>query len=317
MARLGRGLTTRMTDLPVKSHRYINHPIINSDRWDGFQHRQGDIIISTSYKAGTTWTQTIVANLLYQDGQFPAPVNVMSPWLDQDVRPVADVIADLGAQIGRRFIKTHLPLDGLPYFDTATYVVVGRDPRDVFMSMWNHHSGYTDETSAIMRQKAAACGHQFPMDQVDIHAFWEDWINRSYFEWESDGFPYWSHLHHAQSWWDYRHLNNIELFHYGDMLSDPEREIRRLAGYLDVEIDEEKLPGIVKRTSFDDMKANFDNIMPEAKMVWKGGGDTFMNKGTNGRWRNVLTEQELSRYSEVVGSTLSPDCATWLENGFH
>ncbi|MFT6407910.1 MAG: hypothetical protein ACJAQ6_001326 [Arenicella sp.] len=30
------------------------------------------------------------------------------------------------------------------------------------------------------------------------------------------------------------------------------------------------------------MKKNFTNIMPEATEIWKGGGDAFMSKGTNG-----------------------------------
>ena len=38
---------------------------------------------------------------------------------------------------------------GHTYFETARYIIVGRDVRDVFMSMWNHHTGYTDETKAL------------------------------------------------------------------------------------------------------------------------------------------------------------------------
>jgi len=60
--------------LPQKTREYDNHPIIDGTRWRVYNHRPDDIIISTSYKAGTTWMQTIVANLLYQDGNFPMPV---------------------------------------------------------------------------------------------------------------------------------------------------------------------------------------------------------------------------------------------------
>lgn len=38
-------------------------------------------------------------------------------------------------QTDRRFIKSHLPQDATPYFDEVHYIIVGRDARDVFISM--------------------------------------------------------------------------------------------------------------------------------------------------------------------------------------
>ena len=301
--------------LPTKLHEYTNHVVIDSTRWTAYKHRPGDIIISTSYKTGTTWMQTIVANLLYQDGVFPAPVSVMSPWLDMAIPPLDQVSAGLEAQTSRRFIKSHLPLDGLPYFDTARYIMVGRDVRDVFMSMWNHHMGYSEQSKAMFQQRAAALGCEFPTEFADIHDLWRVFIEKSPFEWESSGFPYWSHLHHAQTWWDFRHLPNILLVHYTDLLEDPERQIRRIAKHLDIEIQEQQLPGILERISFNGMKENFSCIMPEADQFWSGGKATFMNKGVNGRWPGVLTEAELDQCRAAVAREVTPDCAAWLELG--
>jgi aryl sulfotransferase len=259
--------------------------------------------------------QTIVANLLFQDGVFPAPVSAMSPWLDMAVPPLDHVSAALEAQTHRRFIKSHLPLDGLPYFETARYIIVGRDVRDVFMSMWNHHMGYSEQSRTIFQQRAAALGCEFPLDFEDLHEMYSGFINRGSFEWESSGFPYWSHLHHAQTWWDFRHLSNILLVHYTDLLENPEGEIRRIAKHLDVEIREELLPGILERISFNGMKQNFSSIMPEADQYWAGGKTTFMNKGVNGRWQGVLTEAELEQCRAAVAREVTPDCAAWLEHG--
>ena len=41
------------------------------------------------------------------------------------------MIERLENQTHRRFIKTHLPLDGIVYHPQIKYIVVGRDPRDV------------------------------------------------------------------------------------------------------------------------------------------------------------------------------------------
>ncbi len=301
---------------PEKLHEYTNHPVIDSTRWRVYNHRPGDIVISTSYKTGTTWMQTIVANLLFQDGQFPAPVSAMSPWLDMAVPPLEEIARALEAQTHRRSIKAHLALDGLPFFETARYIVVSRDIRDVFMSVWNHHSGYTDELKAAFRERAESFGREFPLDIEDIHELWRMWIDKGWYEWESSGYPYWSHLNHMQTWWDFRHLPNILLVHFADLLEDPERQVRRIAGHLDIPIDEQFLPGILERISFKSMKKDFSTkIFPEAGELFRGGGETFMNKGTNGRWRGVLTEEELEQARAAVERELTPDCASWLEHG--
>lgn len=302
------------SELPKKTREYTNHMALDSTRWEVYKHRPGDIVISTSYKTGTTWMQTIVANLLFQDGLFPAPVSVMSPWLDMAIPPLDKVSEALEGQTHRRFIKSHLALDGLPYFETARYIVVSRDVRDVFMSIWNHHTGYTDQARAIFKERAASFGREFP-DFEDIHDMWRVWIDSGAFEWESSGFPYWSHLHHAQTWWDFRLLPNVLLVHYEDLLEDPEAQIRRIAKHIDVAIDEQLLPGILQRISFSGMKENFTSIMPEADQFFRGGGATFMNKGTNGRWRGVLTEPELERCETAIERELTQDCANWLEHG--
>jgi aryl sulfotransferase len=63
------------------------------------------------------------------------------------------------------------------------------------------------------------------------------------------------------------------------------------------------------------MKKNFNNIMPESKDIWEGGGDRFMNKGTNGRWRGVLSDAQLNEYQITVARSMTPNAANWLEKG--
>ena len=53
-----------------------------------------------------------------------------------------------------RFIKTHTPLDGLPVRDDVSYVVVGRDPRDVMISMEHHFANMDLERVLALRGQA-------------------------------------------------------------------------------------------------------------------------------------------------------------------
>jgi aryl sulfotransferase len=302
---------------PEIRHIYQNHHL-DTNRWDGFKPRADDIIISTSYKAGTTWMQTIVAHLVYAGREMPEPPLVLSPWLDFRMAPLDEVLKQLDEQTERRFIKSHLPLDGLPYFDKAKYIMVGRDPRDVFMSLLNHWGSHTPEFFEIMNSIPERVGGPFPEFSEDISETWKNWITRGWFDWETDGFPYWSHLHHAKTFWEFKDLPNIELFHYADMLKDLEGEMRRCAAYLGIEVSEEHWPGVVDACTFATVKKDPSKVVaPIMEIAFKGGGDTFINKGTNGRWKGVLNEAELQLYEDAMKRTLPADCAKWLENGWN
>jgi aryl sulfotransferase len=74
----------------------------------------------------------IVADL-HAGEEEPLPDAQSSMWPDwhPDATPEDEFYEKLEAQSFRRFIKTHLPLDGLPYFAQVKYLVIGRDARDV------------------------------------------------------------------------------------------------------------------------------------------------------------------------------------------
>ena len=118
-------------------------------------------------------------------------------------------------------------------------------------------------------------------------------------------------MHHTQTWWNYRHLDNIQFFHYADMLADPKGEIERIASFLDFDISDEALSAIVQKTSLSAMR----QVGSPHQVAFKEGNDTFFFKGTNGRWRDVLSEDELAMYETTKSQVLTPECARWLEQG--
>ncbi len=305
-----------MSDQPVFERVYQNHHI-DSSRWDDFTPRDDDIVIATSYKAGTTWTQAIVAHLLFPDG-LPAPVWEMSPWLDFRPPPREETRDALEAQTHRRFIKTHLPLTSLKFFPQIKYIFVSRDGRDVFMSMWNHYRAYTNE--ALDRFNGPSGreprpGPEFPRAPDDIKAFWRDWCTRGSFPFETDGYPFWSHLAVTQSWWNYRHLPNILVLHYTDMKSDTLGAVARVAEFLGLECSPEQLAKTAEAVSFASMKGSAETYAPSGGRAWKGGAETFLNKGTNRRWESIFSAEELALYDQACARALSPDCRDWLANG--
>jgi aryl sulfotransferase len=308
--------TTHAHQTPVRTHVYQNHHL-DSSRWDSVALRDDDIVIATSYKAGTTWMQGIVANLIFSGQELPASLFELSPWVDARRIPLESLVNQLEQQTHRRFMKTHLALDGLRYEGRLTYVYVGRDARDVFMSFWNHYGSYTEEAYASFNGTPGRVGAELPQCPEDVHELWRNWITRGWFEWESEGYPFWSNLHHVQSWWEYRHLANILFVHYADLLADFEGETRRVADFLEIEVPEAAWPSIIRNCSLAEMRASGlrqMKLLPRSSF-FRNGPDTFFYKGTNGRWRKVLTEEEIALYDQAAKRELTPDCRQWLENG--
>ena len=94
---------------PEKTREMQNNHM-DSTFWNEFAFRDDDIIISTWAKAGTTWVQQILSQLIF-NAEEGLPVADMSPWIDLRVPPKEVKIPEVEAQTHRRFIKTHLPVD--------------------------------------------------------------------------------------------------------------------------------------------------------------------------------------------------------------
>lgn len=297
---------------PVRERVYLSHHR-DSRRWDAYRPRAGDVIISTASKSGTTWTQRILSLLVFGAGDLPDALARISPCLDQwFMGKLADEVARIEAQQHKRFLKSHLPLDGLPFFPEVLYIYVGRDPRDVFMSVWNHYGSYTD--TMIDRLSQGPTGEPFPRCPEDIHEYWRCWISTGAYPWETEGFPFGSPHAHAASFWPHRDLPNVLLVHYNDLTADLDAEMRRIADFCGIDVDDERWDEIVDSARFATMKRDAKKLAPGAERAFKGGANSFIYKGTGGRWRDVLTDAELALY-ERSARQLDPHLRDWLENG--
>jgi hypothetical protein len=54
---------------------------------------------------------------------------------------------------------------------------------------------------------------------------------------------------------------------------------------------------------------------PKYDLLWEGGAKTLFNKGTNGRWCDLFSADELALYDAAARRELTPGCRGWLENG--
>jgi aryl sulfotransferase len=168
----------------------------------------------------------------------------------------------------------------------------------------------------MMNSIPGRVGDPFPQFGSDIKAMWRDWLTRGWFEWETEGYPYWGHMHHCATWWAYRDLPNIKLVHYADLLADLPGQMRDIAAFIGVEVPEERWPAVVDACRFETVKRDPEKVVGDMSLMFKGGAQTFINQGTNGRWRDVLNDQDLALYEAAKQRVLTPDCAEWLERGW-
>jgi aryl sulfotransferase len=290
---------------PAKTREIHNHHM-NSTVWNDFKFRDDDIIISTYGKSGTTWMQQILAQLIF-NGAEGIEVSPLSPWLDLRVMP-PETIAGLEKLPHRRFVKTHLPVDALVFSPRAKYLYVGRDGRDTLWSLYNHHANANEHWYDALNNAPGRVGPPIEPPPDSIAEYFRRWL-------AEDGYPFWSFWENVRSWWAVRNLPNVKLVHFSDLKKDLSGSIREIAAFLDIPIDEEKFSAIVAHCGFDYMKANAEQVSPLQGALWKGGAKTFINKGTNGRWRDTLTAADIVAYEAQAMAELGPDCAAWLASG--
>ena len=109
--------------------------------------------------------------------------------------------------------------------------------------------------------------------------------------------------------------DNLLLVHYADLKADLAGEMRRIANFLAIATPEALMPDLVQAAQFETMKAQGDAMIPHLRKNFDTGAERFINKGVNGRWKNVLMPEDLARYDTLVRRKLSPSAALWLEHG--
>jgi hypothetical protein len=287
----------------------------DSARWDGFALRDDDIIIATPAKCGTTWTQRIVSLLVFDSTELYAPLAHISPWLDMLTRPREEVVAELEAQTHRRFIKTHLPFDALPFDERVTYLTIGRDPRDVAISRRNH--GDNMDMEKVVAEVTAVVGAD-----DDVLA------GSGYEEEPADWFRHWAEaealvgpsnlgtlIRQLASYWNERHRPNVVLLHYSDLERDLVGQMQYLAQRLGITLTRERIEELAPAASFTTMKSDATTVAPNADQTfWRDTRD-FFHAGTSGQWRDLISAEDLARYETRLHELVDDEFAHWLERG--
>jgi aryl sulfotransferase len=107
----------------------------------------------------------------------------------------------------------------------------------------------------------------------------------------------------------------VLLVHYNDLKADLDAEMRRIADFLGIAVPSDLWPALVRAAEFEAMRREGDRLLPTAGEQFEGGADRFLHKGTNGRWRDVLTDDDPALYDAEVAERFTPGLAACIEGG--
>jgi len=254
--------------------------------------RRKDGTRTTRYSTGTVSTR-------YPDG---SRVNTFPTGVIETAYPNGrlEIITETGDTITRKS-------DGTEIVRTTAgeEIISFADGRNVLWSFYNHHANANEGWYDALNNTPGLVGPPIGPPPDDIRQYWRDWLDK-------DGYPIWSFWDNIRTWWAIRDLPNVKFVHFANLKADMTGEMRKIAAFLDIEIDESRWDTIVEYCTFDYMKANVGKSVPLGGVFWEGGAQTFINKGVNGRWTDTLTSEESAEYEAIVIEKLGDDCAHWL-----
>jgi hypothetical protein len=125
-----------------------------------------------------------------------------------------------------------------------------------------------------------------------------------------------STLQHFETFWARRDLPNVHLFHYADLQADLEGELRRLAGALGVDVDDDLIRELAEAAGFERMRDRAADLAPQVKIdgFWHNTSN-FFHAGATGQWEALMTPTDAERYDARVRGLGSPDVLAWAHGG--
>lgn len=248
-----------------------------------YESRDGDIIICSYPKTGTTWLQYIVMQILSKGTDFPsfndALVKVV-PFMEMTGKGPIDEMQ------GLRIYKHHYPFNMIKRNENAKYLYIYRHPEDTFVSFFHFFQNLNEGKAASFDQ------------------FFEEFL--------SNDVEYGRYFEHVLSYLAHKNDENLLLISYEKLYNNRKEEYLRIAKFLGDEyyqnlISDEALSNkIIENTSFDYMKKNLQFIVPGSEENSEGSVKTvnFFRKGGVGDGKSKLSPNQIKKLRQLANEIM-------------
>jgi hypothetical protein len=234
-----------------------------------------DVFVATYAKSGTNWMMQIVYQLIHHGAGAYDHIHDVIPWPDAQAMPrvlrniairLEDAHGWRDAPEKLRVIKTHCNWEALPPSDRARYIMVIRDPKDVFVS------SYFFFRDAILGPAMPSVDSWYKLFLAGrmLGGSWA--VN-------------------AAGYWAERRRKNVLVVSFRSMKRDLSGTIRRVADFLGIAASKDVLDAVGEKSSFASMQQNDHKFQVGKLIPWRKAGP-MLRKGAQGGSSELLSKDQ-------------------------
>ena len=257
--------------------------LLTKNPFKGYQPTEHDVFVVTYVKSGTNWMMQLAHQLLFRGKGDYEHIHCVVAWPDTDLMgplrgyaiPLRDPRVWHASPEGKRVIKTHFRWEDVPYSPAAKYIIVIRDPKDIFVS--SYHFCVKKGPFSFTGLSVADWLEHFLSDQFFMGGSWGST---------------------TAAYWAQRDKPNVLICSFKEMRRDLAGSVQRVASFLGVDASPEIVRRVTELSSFDYMKT-IDVKFGTGKFLHHLGAPAeMMRKGGEGSASELITPTQARRIDE-------------------
>ena len=242
-----------------------------------------DVFVAAHVKSGTNWMMQIAHQLAFHGNAEYDHIHSVVAWPDialmppmrEYAIPLEDPSVWQASPEQKRVIKTHFDFDWLPYSPEARYIIVIRDPKDVFVSSY-----FFFIKNGFMKFTGLSPESWFEIFLSNGVGPWTSWpVNTA-------------------SYWAARERPNVLIVPFKSMKQDLRGTVRKVAAFMDVHASGDVLDRVCEKASFDYMKRIDDKFRAWEMIPWISTAAPMMRKGQKAASSELLTPAQQRKLDE-------------------
>jgi hypothetical protein len=235
-----------------------------------------DVFVATFAKSGTNWMMQIAHQLAFHgEGEFDH-IHCVVPWPDTQLMgpmrnyaiPIEDPSVWKASPEQKRVIKTHFDWEFIPYSHEARYIMVIRDPKDVFVSSY-----FFFVKDGFLNPIIRSVDHLFRLflsENFPVSGSWA--VNTA-------------------GYWAQRQRPNVMIVSFKSMKRDLRGTVRKVADFIGISASEDLIDLVCEKSSFDYMKRIDEKFRTWKMIPWKSEA-AMIRTGKQGGSSELLSREQ-------------------------